>query len=195
MDLTDSDYAGVDRRLGAYFIDIVLLYLLIAGLSYGLWVGWRGFPFNRLETGWQIEAWVLLTASLPTWLYFALTESSSRGASLGKRLLGLRVTDLELEPIRFSRALMRTLIKLLPWELTHLSILTPTPLPLDPNPKPRLGLILVYILLGLYMVTMIFTPRKRSIHDLLIGTLVLYQGRTEEDEALGVTTQPLDREG
>jgi uncharacterized RDD family membrane protein YckC len=185
MDTNDSRYAGLDRRLGAYAIDVLMLYAVLGGLQYALFLLLGGFPFNRLTTGPRLEFWVLLTISLPTWLYFTLSESSNRQATLGKRLFRLRVTDLHQERISRLRAFFRTLLKLLPWELTHLSLLLPTPIMTDPNPQPRLGLILVYLLLGLYMLSMIFTPRKRSLHDLLVGTLVLQDekkdGQLDED--------------
>ncbi len=180
MEMNDSRYAGLDRRLGAYAVDVLLLYAISGGLQYALYRLFGGFPFDRLTTGPQVEAWVLLTISLPTWLYFTFSESSGRQASLGKRLFSLRVTDAREARISPARAFLRTLLKLLPWELTHLSLLLPTPILTDPNPQPRLGLILVYPLLGLYMLSMIFTPRKRSIHDLLAGTLVLQDAKKEK---------------
>ena len=182
MDRSDSQYAGLDRRVGAYLLDVIGLYLVLAGVQYGLSLLTGGFPFNRLNTGMTIEVWVLLTFSLPTWLYFALSESSPHGATLGKRVFKLRVTDLHGEGIGRGRAFLRTLIKLIPWELTHLSILLPTPLYADPSPTPRLGLILVYLFLGLYLLAVIFTPRKRSLHDLAVGTLVLYTGGGQVEE-------------
>jgi uncharacterized RDD family membrane protein YckC len=171
-DLPDTAYAGVDRRLGAYLLDVVLLYLVLVGWQYVLW-RLTGFPFDRLTTGPLIEGWVLLTISLPTWLYFAWSESSGRAATLGKRLFGLKVVRRNGETVSFGRALARTLIKLLPWELTHLSLFLPTPIMTDPAPGLRAGLICVYPLVTLYLASMIFTRRKQSFHDLLLATVVL----------------------
>ena len=180
MDVNDSRYAGLDRRIVAYAIDVLSLYAVLGGLQYALSWLLGGFPFDRLTTGPRVEVWVLLTISLPTWLYFTFSESGSRQATLGKRVFRLRVTDVHQERISRLRAFFRTILKLLPWELTHLSLLLPTPILTDPKPQPRLGLILVYLLLGLYMLSMIFTPRKRSIHDLLAGTLVLQTAKKGE---------------
>ncbi len=166
-------YAGLDRRIGAYFIDIILLYAVLAALQFGLSAATGGFPFNRLDTGPALEAWVLLTFSLPTWVYFTSLEASSRQATLGKRLFKIRVADLAGIRITRGRAFFRTLLKLVPWELTHITLLLPTPIFSDPSRSPALGLIAVYATLILYMATMIFTPRKRSLHDILAGTLVL----------------------
>lgn len=166
-------YAGLDRRIGAYFVDIIMLYAGLAGLQFGISAVTGGFPFTRLDTGPELEAWVLLTFSLPTWLYFTYFEASPRGATLGKRLFKIRVTDLDGGQIRRGRAFFRTLLKLIPWELTHLTLLLPTPIYNDPTRSPVLGLIGVYATLILYMLAMIFTPRKRSLHDIFVGTLVI----------------------
>ncbi len=182
IDPPDLHFAGPDRRLAAYVLDVALVAVVLVGAQFLLSRITNGFPFNLLTTGLRIEIWVFLTISLPTWLYFAYYESSARQATLGKRLLKLRVTDTNQESIGFGRAFIRTIIKLIPWELTHVVLFFPTPIMTDPNPSPRLGLFLVYPLLALYMLSIIFTPRKRSIHDLLVGTLVLYDGAPQPDK-------------
>ncbi len=191
IDPPDLHFAGPDRRIAAYVLDVVLVAAILLGAQFLLSRVTNGFPFNLLTTGLRIEIWVFLTVSLPTWIYFAYYESSARQATLGKRLLKLRVTDTNHEPIGFGRAFIRTIIKLIPWELTHVVLFFPTPIMTDPNPSPRLGLFLVYPLLALYMLSIIFTPRKRSIHDLLVGTLVLYDGAPQPVDPVDA---PVERE-
>jgi uncharacterized RDD family membrane protein YckC len=79
------------------------------------------------------------------WLYEAFLESSVRQATLGKMMLGLKVTDLAGNRISFERATGRYFAK---W----ISGLT---------------LLIGYIMAG-------FTARKQALHDMLAGTLVLY---------------------
>jgi uncharacterized RDD family membrane protein YckC/type II secretory pathway pseudopilin PulG len=78
-----------------------------------------------------------------TWLYYALLESSSRQATLGKMLLGLAVSDLSGARIGFGRATGRLFAKFLS------------------------GLVLDA---GFVMAA--FTERKRALHDYLAGTVV-----------------------
>lgn len=172
-DRPDSLYAGLDRRVGAYLVDIGLLYAAIVVVQGALLALTGGALGTFLTTGVRLEAWVLLTVSLPSWVYFSLLESGPRAATLGKRLLKLQVQGVGGSPPGFGRVLLRTLVKLLPWELTHLTVLTPVPWWSDPAPGMRAGLVLVYGLLGIYMLTMIFHPRKQGPHDLAAGTLVL----------------------
>ncbi len=163
----------IPLRIGAYLIDYLLLFTALVMPQFVLSAITGGFPFNLLKTGPQIELWVLLTLSLPAWLYFSLLESSARGATLGKRLLRLRVVSLSADRISFGRALLRTAVKLLPWELTHLSVLLPTPL-LDPAAPPRTpyGLIAVYGLLGIYLAAVLVEKNRRSVDDLIAGTII-----------------------
>jgi uncharacterized RDD family membrane protein YckC len=80
-----------------------------------------------------------------SWLYYALSESSSWQATLGKKMLHLKVTDMTGQPISFGRAsgrfFARIVTKLIP-----------------------LGI--GYILAG-------FTEKKQAIHDMIASCLVL----------------------
>ena len=88
----------------------------------------------------------ILTVGM-SWLYFALLESSARGATLGKMALSMRVTDLEGRRISFMRATGRYFAK-------YLS-----------------GMILA---IGYIMAA--FTAKKQALHDMLAGTLVAKAG-------------------
>jgi uncharacterized RDD family membrane protein YckC len=171
--LQEADYAGLDRRAGAFLVDVLAVYLVIGGIQLGIYTISGGVPLNWLNGGPAYEAWFLLTFSLPLWLYFTILESSARQATPGKRILKLKVVDLSGERIRAPRAFLRTILKLLPWELAFVAVLLPEPIFLDPSVVARPALFLLYFLLGLYMLAMILSPRKRGIHDLLSGTLVM----------------------
>jgi uncharacterized RDD family membrane protein YckC len=164
--------ALVLRRGLAYVLDCALLAALVVASQFGL-RALQGSRFPVLETGAQLEAWVLLSVSLPVWLYFAVGESSTRQATPAKRLLGLRVVSLGGEHVGFGQALRRTLVKLLPWELTHVTLLLPTPIWSSPTPELRPGLWLVYGLLAAYVLCAALTPRRQAPHDLIAGTLVV----------------------
>jgi len=78
------------------------------------------------------------------WLYFSLQESSAQQATLGKRAVGIKVTDLEGSRISFGRATARYFSKFLS------------------------GLICAvgYVMAG-------FTQRKQALHDMIASTLVV----------------------
>jgi uncharacterized RDD family membrane protein YckC len=78
------------------------------------------------------------------WLYFALMESSKTQATLGKMALGLKVTDLEGNPISFARATGRYFGKIISGMIMYIG----------------------YILAGL-------TEKKQALHDMMASCLVI----------------------
>ncbi len=83
---------------------------------------------------------------IPQWLYFALQESSAARATIGKRIVGLRVSDAGGNRLGFGQASARWLIK---------TIVTIVPL----------GSVVSAIVLAT-------DERARSIHDRIAGTEV-----------------------
>jgi uncharacterized protein len=172
------------RRITAYLIDVAVIYMVFVVAQLTVLAPLRELP----GTGWMkhglwVEAYTLLTVSLPAWLYFSLSESSSHQATPGKRLLGLKVTGVLGERISIWRALLRTIIKFLPWESTHLIVNLPTPLWIDPQTgllnfgndvsEWRVWLLsLVYILLAVYLLVLVWNRRRQSVHDLAARTVV-----------------------
>lgn len=67
--------------------------------------------------GTQAVFFLLLT--LPVGLYLYLSESSSAQASWGKRRLGLLVTTTDGHRPSRGQVAVRTVVKLLPWEVAH----------------------------------------------------------------------------
>ena len=81
------------RRLLAYILDIAILYGVLAGGLQTLTSALFGVPnYARLaQNTVRLEVWVLLTISLPTWMFFIICDVRG-GSTLGKRVLGLRTT-------------------------------------------------------------------------------------------------------
>jgi uncharacterized RDD family membrane protein YckC len=171
----DKNYASVIRRVLAYAIDAVLLFFafpLILGAVCGL-IFYLTVGFGWMQNGLLFWLYVFSTVSIPFWLYYSLLESSARQATFGMRLFGLQVADIEGKRIGFGRALLRTVVKLLPFELNHLVLFLPAPIWSDPQPEFRFGFAVVNALMILYIVTMFLTNRKQSVHDLVAGTIVV----------------------
>ena len=98
------------RRAGAYVVDIVLLFSVLfpVGQLLRFAVGWP----TASPTGLEVWLAAVLNFSLPTWTYFVLSDSSARGATVGKRLIGLQVTRVTGGSVGTARALARTAVKL-----------------------------------------------------------------------------------
>jgi uncharacterized RDD family membrane protein YckC len=135
-----AEYAGFWRRVAAVLIDGLILSVVTvpAGLSMGdVDANGPGGP-GGLSPG------LVTLSTVVQWLYYALLESSSKQATVGKMALGIRVTDLEGARISFGRATGR-----------------------------YFGKILSGLILGIGFLMAAFTERKQALHDLLAGTLVV----------------------
>lgn len=167
--------AELPRRALAYVLDVALLAAVLNSVHFGwLHLVSGGEAPAFLDRGWKLELFVFATFSIPVWLYFALLESGARQATLGKRALQLAVTDESGTPIGFKKALLRTAVKLVPWEATHLAILLPTPVwEAGGAALSRPGFVLSTLLVGSWLATVMLTPKRQGVHDLAAGTLVL----------------------
>lgn len=159
------------RRLAAYWIDFAVLALLLVGPQLLVSTLTGGFPFSTLTEGYQIELWVLLTISLPVWAYFLLCERLA-GRTLGKRLLKLSVRDVSGNRIGWDQAFLRTFVRLLPWELTHIIILFPEPWFQVAEPKNTALLYIPNAMIILYVAVLVKNHGVRALHDLLANTRV-----------------------
>jgi len=158
-----EDYAGFWKRVAAYIIDSIVLWIPNLLISRMMGAGAAEQALMQNAQGSDPHAALaayaaFYNAMLPailvqlvlTWLYFAFCESSPWQATLGKLALGIRVVDMEGNRISFLRATGRHFAKLLS------------------------GLILM---IGYVMVA--FTQRKQGLHDIIASTLVL-NGRASE---------------
>lgn len=65
---------------------------------------------------------VSLTLLVPVVLYFIVTESSKKHASLGKRKMQIWVASTISETVGFWQIVLRNTIKFLPWQTAHMMI-------------------------------------------------------------------------
>ena len=140
------EYAGFWIRVLAFFIDMIL-YSIICGVLSVLII--EPLKLVNLFTSQVIDLIALLGALFIFWIYFAVFESSKWQATPGKKLLGLKVTDLDGERIGFGRAIARNLLKI-------------------PS------FVIFYI--GVIMVA--FTRYSQGLHDLVAKTLVVKKTRS-----------------
>jgi len=151
------EYAGFWLRFLALLIDNVVMGLGVILILIPLifLTGLRAFlgEFHPSEDMNDVGVFMLIgfvflvaTASLVlTWLYHALMESSEWQATLGKKVLGLVVTDMAGRRVSFGRSTGRHFGKMIT------------------NMIPAF---IGYIMAG-------FTEKRQAIHDMLAGCLVL----------------------
>jgi uncharacterized RDD family membrane protein YckC len=131
-------YGGFWIRLVAYIIDAILL-----SIAVGVVGAVAGIDFfdPDFET---YNASANFLSLLAGWLYFALLESSERGATVGKMAMGLRVVTDQGQRLSFLNATGRYFAK-----------------------------IVSALILCIGFIMIAFTDRKRGLHDMIAGTLVI----------------------
>jgi uncharacterized RDD family membrane protein YckC len=152
-------YAGFWLRVVAAIIDnlilgvptVFLALLLFAGTMPMLMRGAQGNPMATMMIFFPRFATLGVILVIGRWLYWSLMEASEWQATLGKKALGLYVTDLEGKRATFGRTSARF------WAGRGISIV------------PYLG--------GLYYlidcIVVAFTEQKQAIHDSIANCLVL----------------------
>ncbi len=111
--------------------------------------------------------------TLPVTLYFSLFESSAWQATPGKRFRNLKVIDRRKARLSRLRALSRTLLKFVPWELAHTCIWQISTSPREPFLPVIAGLVLVWILVGAVLASIQTSPKHQAVYDYLAGYYVV----------------------
>ena len=125
----------------SYVIDTVVITVPIVIVAIAAGASSGGNTSNDMENLLNV---VVFFAG---WLYFALQESGAHQATIGKRMMGLRVFDMNGQRISFGRASGRYFAKILS---------------------------ALILLIGFVMIA--FTARKQGLHDMIAGTVVLFRG-------------------
>jgi len=152
MSAAAVQYAGFWRRVLASIIDGLIVGAAWSAIYYTLVAaGVVNMPeVNETDIEpyirWMIKYMLVSNAVvfvLQT-VYFALMESSSRQATLGKMALGIVVTDMDGKRISFGRAVGRNLGKIISQ---------------------------IILLIGYFMIA--FTQKKQGLHDIIANCLVV----------------------
>jgi len=107
------------RRFLAFGIDWLVI-VVWAGVLFGIvMLSFSGQPPSP-SGPWIGQAVGFFSMTLPVIFYFSICEASSWQATIGKRILLLRVVGSVTERMPFSRILLRNIVKFAPWELGHL---------------------------------------------------------------------------
>ncbi len=134
-------YAGFWFRVIAAIVDAIITQIAAIVIMLPFAFALEGqMDGNKIEG--QFLAFVM--GIFIQWLYFTVSESSMWQATLGKKMLGLKVTDMNGNKIGFGKANGRYWSKIIS---------------------------AIILLLGFIMVA--FTAKKQGLHDIIAGTLVM----------------------
>lgn len=140
-------YGGFWIRVVAAIIDSIVVEIVVVPVAIGMGValGVAGAAAGAGSDAVTAMAFLigLAVGAFVMWLYEALMTSSSKQATVGKLVMGLRVTDTAGRRIGFGRATARVFSKYLSSAI---------------------------FFIGYLMVA--FTEKKQGLHDMIAGTLV-----------------------
>lgn len=159
------------RRVLAFMLDylVIALYLgVLAGLTL------IGPPLaETIETPWQAHILGFISLTLPVTLYFALAEYLV-GGTLGKYLLAMQVEGVTATQVGLGSSLLRSALKFLPWELSHIALYRVAGWPRAPEPLVTWQVVLfsTSLLLVLVYLVGLFAPPHRPLYDRLSGAVV-----------------------
>jgi uncharacterized RDD family membrane protein YckC len=138
-------YASFGIRLLAYIIDSLLLSAVFfpLGVLLGVMAAMTGTD-GAEELSTLASAVINLLSIFAAWLYSAILESSSWQATLGKKIFGIKVTDMSGNRISFGKATGRHFAKFLS-----------------------------SIICAIGFIMAAFTEQKQALHDILASTLVV----------------------
>lgn len=139
-------YAGFWLRAGAMAIDFGIVFAFIFTVRF-LFYPIQSVAYEPL----LIDAFQNLFIIVAVFLYFALMESSKWQATVGKKAVGLKVTDLDGKRISFGKSAGRYFSKIV----------------------SGLAFYIGYIMAS-------FTEKKQGLHDIMTGCLVLKEEKKEE---------------
>ena len=136
-----KSYGGFWKRVIAYLIDAFIIAFPVT-MIFGTVIPQAMMTDNVQVTSVAVSMpqVIMLVAS---WVYFAGLESSAWQATVGKKMLGMQVTDTSGERIDFIKATIRYFAKILSSFI---------------------------LMIGFIMVA--FTAKKQGLHDFIAGTLV-----------------------
>jgi uncharacterized RDD family membrane protein YckC len=136
--------AGLLKRYFAHLFDIIILSIITIVIGGILVVIYSLFLETDNIPDKVLEYLAYGLLFVISWLYYTLMEISPRQATIGKQAMGIFVTDLNGDRLSFKRASVRNCCKF----------------------------ILIFIW-NISSVTMFFTEKKQSLHDIMSRTLVV----------------------
>jgi len=175
------EYATFTSRLGAYLLDG----LIVAGFA---------LLFNVINIATFKSFWVYLPIVLLSILYKPYLESRF-GATLGKMVLQIKVTDWNFEQIGFKQSLLRSLIFIVPAlhsvPIYYLAFNNPILANTDnffdfaylysleyPFEKMVSNLTIIIVVIDLIVLLSDKTKTQRSLHDRIARTYVIIDNKS-----------------
>ena len=179
--LSIIQYASFAKRLKAFAYDYLIIIgymivLAVATMAVIKIAGFIGLSLQWPKNPFLADLMAFITLILPVALYFTLQESSPKQATWGKRKVGILVVNANGDTLTRKQAFIRSLVKLLPWQIGHTCIFqlgVSTFELVEPSPMVITGFVLVYLLVGIYVASALISRKHRTPYDWAAGAYVV----------------------
>jgi uncharacterized RDD family membrane protein YckC len=158
-----TKHATLQTRLFAFIIDSFLIGIPAFGISNIL----KERVLGTEQIGIVNYLIFMIIMRILLLLYFAIMESSSMQATLGKKIFNIVVTDLYRNRISFGKATIRYIFKFLPGDISLLVISAIVGMP------PHFSFYVPIVVFILIFMPAFFTPQKQAFHDIVAKTIVM----------------------
>jgi uncharacterized RDD family membrane protein YckC len=135
--------------------------------------GFIGLALSWPENPLVADLIAFITLVLPLFLYFTLRESSPKQATWGKKKAGIRVVNANGGTLTRTQAFIRSLIKLISWQIAHTCLYHIPSWPLNATvvpPEVIAGFVLLYVLAGIYIASALISKKHRTPYDWAAGS-------------------------
>jgi uncharacterized RDD family membrane protein YckC len=159
------------RRVLAFMIDycIIISYAVLLFLASTLLK--NSFEVNlNFDSPLKNQVLGFFSLTLPVFLYFFLSEKGVHKATLGKRILHLKVSAAK---GRKEHLLLRNFLKFLPWEIAHMGVYHVVYYEQLEQPISIwiwCALIIPQVMVVGYFISCIRSKGQRSMYDTIAGT-------------------------
>jgi uncharacterized RDD family membrane protein YckC/Tfp pilus assembly major pilin PilA len=157
---TADIFAGFWLRLVAAILDGIIINVVFWVVSFIL-IAAIASSGDSAAIG-IASVFTYILSIVGNWLYFALMESSSKQATVGKMALGLKVVDEQGERIGFGRATGR-----------------------------HFGKLISSLIIGIGFLMAAWTRKRQCLHDILASSLVVRNSASTEEIASGAEAPPV----
>lgn len=179
----DNHYAGFAKRLKAFGFDYLIIcgyIILLTGVTMAVVKisSLLGVPLQWPENPVLADLMAFVTLVLPVILYFTLQESSSKQSTWGKRKAGIRVVNGNGDRLTRGQAFVRSIAKVIPWQIAHTSLFHVPGWPFSVTTIPSaatIGIAIVYVLVGIYFATVFISKKRRTPYDWVSGSYVIIE--------------------
>jgi uncharacterized RDD family membrane protein YckC len=179
----NNHYASLTKRLKAFTFDYLIICGYIILLAAGTMAivkisGLLGLSLHWSNNPILADLMAFITLVLPVILYFTFQESSPKQSTWGKRKAGIRVVNANGGRLARVQAFVRSLVKMIPWQIAHTCLFHIPGWPLAVTTIPSavsVGFVLMYVLVGLYIASALISKKHRTPYDWVSGAYVIVE--------------------